>query len=238
MEILRRGDRLQLCLPFRITGLPADSLLQTDYSEAKLVPPRDVLQGHAQSLQADTWTTGRGGSSNDLIQLVYQPVTVSSTLYESLRDQTVRIEVDDWLTIAKIESSHQLPAIDADERISGLGRCGTSINDGGTAIMFDCIGRAPACFRVLLEYGPTGQRNPEEPLGCGSFAPFLLNPRFPVLLPFGRSLQFRDPSGLATFPVDGSKLRDSHIVVQTFRALDHFVRHIVIPAIRLKDWEP
>jgi hypothetical protein len=233
MEILRRGDKLQIYLPFRISGLPTESLLQTDHSEARL-----IIEGHTQTLQADPWTVGRGGSSNDVVQEIYQPVAIPSAVYKSVREQSVRLEIDDWLTIAQIDSSHALPAIDADQRIPGVGRCGTSINDRQTAITFGCIGKPPACLRVLLEYAPTGQRNPGEPLGCGSFAPFVLSPRFPVLVPFSRLLRFRDPTDLATYPVDGSKLRDARVLVQIFRVQDHFVRRIVIPAIQLKDWEP
>ena len=33
-------------------------------------------------------------------------------------------------------------------------------------VQLSCIGMLRACFRVLLEYTPTGVRNPGEPLGC------------------------------------------------------------------------
>jgi hypothetical protein len=233
MEMLRRSDKLQVYLPFRISGLPVESLLQANHSEARL-----IAQGRTLPLQADNWAVGRGGSSDDPVRKVYQPVVLPSAVYKTVRGQPVRLELDNWLTIAQIESSHALPAIGADQRIPGVGRCGTLINDRQTAITFDCIGKPPACLRVLLEYGPTGQRNPGEPPGCGSFAPFLLSPRFPVLLPFRRSVQFRDPSGLATYPVDGPKLPEAHVVVEVFQAQDHFVRHVVIADVQLKDWEP
>jgi hypothetical protein len=50
-------------------------------------------------------------------------------------------------------------------------------------------------------------------------------------------LPFRDSTGLAHFPVDGSKLRESRAVLQLYRAQDHFMRTVVIPEIRLADWE-
>src|SRR5262249_10914094 len=153
---------------FEISGLAPDSLLQTDHSEARLISP-----GHMQSLASEPWTVGRGGSSDDVVQEVYQPITISSALYKSIREEPVRLEVNDWLTIAQIDSSYALPAIDADQRVPAMGRCGTSVDERQTGIRFSCIGKPPACFRVLLEYAPTGQRNPGEPLGCGSFAPFI-----------------------------------------------------------------
>jgi len=57
-------------------------------------------------------------------------------------------------------------------------------------VQLSCIGMLRACFRVLLEYTPTGVRNPGEPLGCTSYAPFVLSPRFPVLVPFARFCHF------------------------------------------------
>jgi hypothetical protein len=54
---------------------------------------------------------------------------------------------------------------------------------------------------------------------------------------FGTNLTFRDPSGLAKFPVDGSQLPQSHVVIRMYEPEDHFARSLVIPRIKLKDWE-
>jgi hypothetical protein len=56
-------------------------------------------------------------------------------------------------------------------------------------------------------------------------------------MPFAVILPFRDPVGLAHFPVDGSKLRESRAVLQLYRAQDHFTRKLVIPDVRLRNWE-
>jgi hypothetical protein len=47
---------------------------------------------------------------------------------------------------------------------------------------------------------------------------------------------FRDFSGLAKYPVDGSQLRESQVVIETYRPADHFTRTVTIPSILLKDW--
>jgi hypothetical protein len=54
---------------------------------------------------------------------------------------------------------------------------------------------------------------------------------------FGAGLPFHDPSGLAQYPVDGSQLAESRVVLRIYQPLDHFTRRLVIPEIRLKDWE-
>jgi hypothetical protein len=40
----------------------------------------------------------------------------------------------------------------------------------------------------------------------------------------------------AQYPVDGSQLAESQVVLRTYQPLDHFTRRLVIPEIRLKDW--
>ena len=47
---------------------------------------------------------------------------------------------------------------------------------------------------------------------------------------------FRDPSGLAKFPVDGAQLSQSRVVIRMYEPEDHFTRSFVIPQIKLKDW--
>jgi len=51
-------------------------------------------------------------------------------------------------------------------------------------------------------------------------------------------LPFYDPSGLVRYPVGGPQLAESRIVVTNFRPSSHFVRRVLIPAVRLQDWEP
>ena len=54
---------------------------------------------------------------------------------------------------------------------------------------------------------------------------------------FGVNLPFRDPSGLAYFPVDGPQLPKSQVVVRLYQPEDHFTRHLMIPSVTLQDWE-
>jgi hypothetical protein len=40
----------------------------------------------------------------------------------------------------------------------------------------------------------------------------------------------------ASLPVDGRQLSQSHIIIRTYEPEDHFTR-LVIPQIKMKDWE-
>jgi hypothetical protein len=59
-----------------------------------------------------------------------------------------------------------------------------------------------------------------------------------ALTRFGGRLPFYDPSGLIRYPVGGPQLSEARVLVTAFQPTEHFVRRVVIPAVRLQDWEP
>jgi hypothetical protein len=74
-------------------------------------------------------------------------------------------------------------------------------------------------MNLFLQHVPTDQRNPNR-FVCrnhASYAPFLLNPLFPVaLLPVNANLPFRDQNGLRTIPWTDLNSRKHE---QLFRAI-------------------
>lgn len=54
---------------------------------------------------------------------------------------------------------------------------------------------------------------------------------------YGFGVQFSDPSGLLHFPVDGARIRQAQIAITTYEPRNHFTQQLVIPEIRLSDWE-
>jgi hypothetical protein len=194
--------------------------------------------GRTLQLEEEPWNTRReasGGASN----LVYPAIAIPEAIFERIKDRPVRVEVDYWLTLVEVVTSRALPALGGDQQIPNVGRCRTRINDQQTAVEYTCQDPA-VCFHSFLEYMPTGQRNPAR-FGCGpysSLASIVQNPLFPRRLQKSNVvLPFRDPAGLAHFPVDGSKLREARAVLQLYRAQDHFTRTLTIPEVLLGDWE-
>ena len=59
--------------------------------------------------------------------------------------------------------------------------------------------------------------------------------RFAVAL--RRHAAVRDSAGLGHYPVDGSMLREAEAVMRVYEPTDHFERTLVIPELRLSDWE-
>ena len=114
------------------------------------------------------------------------------------------------------------------------------VNDGETAITLTCLqaGDFPTCVALFLDHEPTGVRNPNL-FSCRSYSPSVLDALIPVSLSMSvaANLSFRDPTGLTQYPIDGSRLRESRAVIQIYSAQDHFTQKLVIPEIRLGEWE-
>ena len=235
LSVLKHNDQaFDIYLPFLVTGLPADSGIGTDHSEVRLIEPN----GRVERLELGRWNL-RPGAADSPVGPVYPKLEIPAVLYQRIRNQPVRLEVDHWLTFVQLSSSHFLPAIDGHQQIPAVGRCGTTINSGETAVRLSCIeaGTPATCLSYFLEHTPTGTRNPER-FGCGTYSPLDMNTVVPIsLTAFGANLLFRDAAGLTKFPIDGSKLGESRVVIQIYNVKDHFARKLVIPEIRLSEWE-
>ncbi|HEY6344217.1 MAG TPA: hypothetical protein VIY49_22215 [Bryobacteraceae bacterium] len=228
-------------LPMRVSGLPDDSSLQSDGAQIQL----SEAGGRAIAARpAFPWAgfrlSARRIHANPAGQDTYQTIPIPVDVYSRIKDRPVRLEIDYSLTLFTLASSHALPAVNGNEHLAGVGWCGTKINAAETAVQVSCeqAGRGPDCMTLVLEHVPTGLRNPER-YGCDAdYAPY----RDWIFIPdglarFGGNLAFRDINGLAKYPVNGSKLGESRVVMQIFRATDHFTRKLVIPEIRLSDWQ-
>ncbi|MGH9594326.1 MAG: hypothetical protein ACRD5L_14635, partial [Bryobacteraceae bacterium] len=98
-------------------------------------------------------------------------------------------------------------------------------------------GRKPDCTVSYLEHPSSGRRNPLAVLCEPDYAPYVAWQFGPdSLARFQRGFPFRDPAGLAKFPVDGSQIKESRVVFKVYRPQVHFRRTLVIPEIRLSAW--
>jgi hypothetical protein len=226
-------------LPMRVSGLPEGSGLQSDRAEIRLSVsgggPVSALPAFPQ-IRLGARRTHASAADQD----TYQMILIPGDLYSRVKDRPVRLEIDYSLTLFTLASSHALPALNGNDHIPGVGWCGTKINAAETAVQVICeqAGRGPDCMTLVLEHIPTRLRNPER-FGCDAdYAPY----RDWIFIPdgfarFGGNLPFRDANGLAKYAVNGSKLGESRVLMQIYRATDHFTRKLVIPEMRLSDWQ-
>jgi hypothetical protein len=99
-------------LPFRITGLPVDSRILADHAEVRLIE----TNGRMDRLELDRWNIHNEGPG-DSTDLVYPQLEIPPVLYQRIKAQPVRLEVDHWLTLVRIASSYTLPALAGKQQI-------------------------------------------------------------------------------------------------------------------------
>jgi hypothetical protein len=170
----------------------------------------------------------------------YQRIELPSSFYGQNQDQPLRAQLDYSLTLFGLEKSYSMPALNGDERMPDWGWCQSKMNESGTAVELRCIeaGRGPICGSVFLENTVTGTRNPERSACTSNYTPFGDRPLPDNFARFGVNIPFRDPSGLAKYPVDGPQLPQSRLVIRVYRPEAHFRRSLLVPQLRLSDWEP
>jgi hypothetical protein len=231
---IREGDVLAY-LPLRIAGLPDDTVLRADHAEVRLIVPRGRTKGVEPVGNLEVRKEGHGESE----RRIRQGFLVPSDIYALINDQPVGLEIDYSLTLFSLAASHALPALNGDQRMPDMGWCATKVNGAGTSVQLRCLqaGKLPPCSTLFLEHTLSGRRNPAISSCSPDYSPYLRRSLPYAMGHFGRNLPFRDPTGLAHYPVDGSQLAESQVVVRTYQPVDHFTRRLVISDIRLKDWE-
>lgn len=259
-RVVERDEASTVYLPVHITGLPDDGVLNADRSLVRLLAldGKKLYQGRGDDLLVRKeghqgpihFTIGLRGlnvrelKTKDLSvpqdgeAWIYQGIPLPRDLYPHVKNQPVRLEIDYSFTLLQ-GGTYNIPALGGNQVLPGLGRCTTNMDADGDDIVLHCMktGPAPSCASAYLEHVPSGRRNPTV-FGCQpNYAPFLDQMTPDGIARFGMGIRFHDLSGLAKYPVDVSQLPESHVVVRVYQQQDHFTRQLVIPQIRLTDWE-
>jgi hypothetical protein len=220
-------------LPLRSTGLPNDSVLKADHYEMRVI----LNDGRLLDAGAgDNLEIFHEGVAKPEVG-TYQQVRVPASVYDRVKDQPVRLEIDYSLTLMKLTGAYGIPALQGDQRTLELGWCKTRVNEERTAVQLRCVqpGNKPDCFTSFLENASNGQRNPVHSACSSNYSPFVTG-FVDAVSRGGVNSPFRDPTGLAHYPVDAAQLEDTRMIVRVYRPEDHFTRRVTVPAIRLGEW--
>lgn len=226
-------------VPIRVSGLVPESIVMNDRATVRLMA-RDgttlfsgrttVNLGYGDDFPVRTAEAGE--------VRVHQRIVFPERVYELVRTQPVRMEIDYSLTLFQLEARNEISAMNGDRRLTGLGWCRTKIDQDGDDIELGCIktGSAPMCVGVTLENPTNGKRNPESQYCAPDYTPYTAHIYPDSTSRFGVGIEFRDLRGLGKFPVDGSQLADARVILKSYLPAAHFTRRLVIPEIRLGDW--
>lgn len=231
-------------LPLHVSGLIPHSLVINDRTYVRIVDARGKIlyegptvgQPRALSDIIDNFPvrTAAGGDIR-----THQLVTLPGRILDLIGKQPVRAELDYSLTLFRVEAADRIAALNGDRQMPDIGRCRTAVDGDGDDVELLCIatGRIPTCTSAVLENSTNGKQNPALNICLPDYSPYT-RPfmRFPMY-PFGLNLSFRDPQGLAKYPVDSAQLADAQVALKTYKPVVHFTRHLTISAIRPADWE-
>jgi hypothetical protein len=228
-----RDAMTRIYLPIVISGLPSDAVVKSDRLIARIIDP------NSRAIDLG-FTTPIVVVGSDPLDRVRSRIFVRDAVYERLHDTPIQIELDYTFTLFRLSSSHAIPALDGRQMTPEMGRCETHLNRAGTAVQLRCLqaGQIPPCTSFYLEHMPSGRRNPVTGRCEGGYEPFSLQSEPDALQRPSISLFFRDAVDLAHYPVDGSQLKDSQVVMKLYQPEDHFTRRLLIPNVRLSDWVP
>lgn len=235
----------ELHVPLRLTEVPQGALVLTDRAEVRIsdMNGRTLYEGRSNlsvdgvgSIQ-DAQLEVQQPLGSSAAAMAYQRVFIPPAVYRKLRDQPVRMEIRYFLTLFRPDVPRSLAATDGKSVLGSLGICVTSVDGDGDGVALRCVNDRPppSCATAFLEYTPTGLRNPELHYCLPDYTPWPANWWPGTTIHWNSKLRFFDRSGLTRYPIDGSKIAESRVVIDTFQPRDHFTRRLMIPAVRLSD---
>jgi hypothetical protein len=233
-------------IPLQVKGLPPSATLVLDRADLRITSIDGALLyegrsnisidgvGSISDAGLEVRSIRAAGQDPGVYERVYLPPDVSARL----GNQPVRIGVNYSLTVFEAAASYSMPAVGGQETLGALGRCATKIDADGDDVRVSCLSalRQPTCLTAYLEQPSSGLKNAEMH-GCqADYTPPFFAQFWPdAINRTNRELRFFDRSGHVHFPVDGSRIADSRLMIQTFVPSDHFTRHLDTPAVRLPE---
>lgn len=238
---LRMGNNgAEIYIPLQVSGLARDSILKIDRASVHLVGVSGKDEGaiNTDGDQGGFEVPNEGTTDSSSISH-FEPVRVRSSVFSQIKNTPVTLRIEYSITMLRLASTDSLPAIDANERLAGIGWCQTELNDDRTAVEVRCLaaGKLPQCSTFLLENPATGAHNPSIHGCLDDYSPYFGRYKPPDLLRReGANLHFRDAASLVHYPVDGLQIAKARVVMKNYTVADHLTIRLTIPAIRLADW--
>jgi len=231
---------VEIHIPIQVSGVAGGAILKVDRASVHLLRADGKDEGAINPAgdQGGFEVLNEGTSDSSSIAH-FEPVRIRSNIFKRIENASATLRIDYSATLLRLASTDSLPALDANERLAGDGWCQTQLNDDRTAVEVRCLaaGSLPQCSTILLQNPATGAHNPSIHGCLDDYAPYLGRYKPPDLIRReGANLYFRDAAGLVHYPVDGSQIQNSVVVIRAYEPVTHFTRSVLVAGIRLSDW--
>lgn len=244
LENMKQTDvsskEVRIALPFKVTGLPAGTILHGDAVAVRIKGQRRVVY------RGMGWSFDVPAHAADGTELLGEAIDIPTDIYERLAHRTASVRIEFALTLMRRRSFAL--AIPSTALLPRLGRC-TVRNQGGSAgpslsvasLSVECmaVGRKPC---VTVQFDPfSGNRTGIEAVSCPlDYAPSLLSRL--GLEPLNRFALQIPPSvatygGSTLFSVSPAAVTPSSaITLSEFWPVAHFVRSLAVKDVDLSAW--
>jgi hypothetical protein len=241
-----RGPVSLINLPIRVDGIAAGDVLISDRTEIRVLDGGKLLYHQPSALGIPSmnayasWQTQvrQDGRSGDAIQ-DYQAVILPTGVFGRVRSREITLEIDYSLSLFHQTAIATFAALNDSKHVAKLGWCMTGVDDDGDEVVLNCVqaGQFPNCGGAWLENPVTKQRNPETFVCEPDYIPVPVAFYPDGLTRYFLKSKFKDIDGVAQYPVNESSLGSARMDLRAYQPTAHFTRRVVIPSIRLGDWE-
>jgi hypothetical protein len=219
-----------------VDSLSKDAVLNVDRSEIRYIDAdgKEVDLGLGDPLVVRK-------NAPDSEAPIYNALKIRRDVYDKIKNQPVRLEINYSFTVLRLAASEVLPAVGADLQLPLIGRCSTRVDESETLIEVRCLkpGSFPSCLTATLEHAPSGLRNPESSFCEPDYSPYFGFAQYgPDAL--GRravTLRFRYSDESVHYPVSGQLIRESRVRFCIYEPKDQFKTTLAIPQIILGNWQ-
>jgi hypothetical protein len=247
---LERNVGTEVALPLRIDGLEPGQDLWADQVRIRVTSASGAVpfEGYRACSRAPNGigvscivytfeARARDAAAGDTLSV--QRFKLPIAVYEQVKHQSVRLDISYVLTRFAQQPSQAIRTTGELRRLPEMGSCATRLDADDDESELRCLTQSgvPSCVTALIEDPQSNRRNPEWHMCQPNYAPFRLVWVEDVIGHSAISMPYRDPSGLARYPVDGTTIQRALMRLTTYDAVDHFQRTLVIPSITLADWE-
>jgi hypothetical protein len=249
MEQMEQSHYAQIHVPLQVTGLVTGSILYADQITARISAANGEVyfDGTGACIRSGNgigigchmnWFEVHAVDTRDPDLTGTPELVIPATVYERIKDQSVRLELQFALTTFRPAPTQTIDTSGGGTQLVGLDSCATRIDSDGDEVEMRCLTNRnmPSCIAAALEDPRSGSRNPELHACNPEYAPWPVHLPMDVVADTNLALPFRDSTGLAHYPVNQSVIAHARIRLTTYEPAGHFKRTLVIPSIRLADW--
>jgi hypothetical protein len=243
---LRSMDIMWFAVPLRIANIPSHGMLLIENAALRITDERGavIYAGNTNCVRGSPLSGAECTAANFPVRApdnshtasVYYPVGLPGHVYDRVRHEPMRIELEYYVSLLVVDDVDRVGA-------EGLQTPWCALRRHGDWIERRCLGTAPvsACTRILGQYHPFWKMVPQVERCRPDYAPLRFNRLPDVVRRFDNTEVLYPRAGRSalqgTVGQAGNLIWDEeYVALETYRARSHFKRTVRIDNVRVAYW--